>query len=142
MGDPICSFCQKQLPQKRERVLLTGQSKEASMSVVAAAAYLIDQGSQQTLEQVLSRTGGARLYLCTKCSNLLKRWFNARADLRSTTTLHCRFGEQQHHRIMPGDISVPDVDLGPPQAASSPVHAMQHIRDGEPCAKRRTSISS
>ena len=38
---------------------------------------------------------------------------------------------------MPRDISVPDVDVGPPQVAPSLVHAMQHIHDEEPSAKSK-----
>lgn len=138
MTEPICKFCHKQLPVKRERVLLTGQSTQAKLCIEAAAAYLKDAGSQQTLEQYLSSTSTSAHYICALCSNTLRRWQSAKKtqrtteeEIRSRTTLHSFAGEMQGTRS-------PQGALGPPLATSSPIHGTQQlVSEEEPPAKRR-----
>ena len=147
MAEPTCIFCHKQLPSKRERVLLLGQSKEAVQCVEAVSTYLQEK-HLQSLDQILQGTSRSACYTCSKCSAIFKRWFSARthletaeAEVRSTSSLHSWLSEMQQTSGTPEVIHSPQGDLGSPQAASSPIHHPPHTRSplagSQPSAKRR-----
>lgn len=140
MTEPNCRFCHKQLPVKRERVLITGKSIEAGHCIEAANAYLSATGSQLTLEQFLSSTSTSTHYICTKCSSLIRRWLTAQKnqgtaeeEIRSTTTLPPHISEL-HGPCSPQTA----LAIGPPLDTSSPMQSTRRqVGEDEPLAKRR-----
>ena len=147
MAGPTCIFCYKQLPNKRERVLLFGQSKEALQCVQAVSAYL--QGKHfQSIDRILQGTSRAACYTCSNCSASFKRWFSAQthrevaeAEVRKIPLLHSRLEEMQQASPRSDVICSPHGSLGSPQATSSPIRHLPHPRPpvagSEPSAKRR-----
>lgn len=147
MAEPVCTLCAKQLPEKKERILLRGQSKEAALCENALKAYLRDKHPHQDLEEILGSSSVSRQYICHTCSSLVRKWhtnhtnqLKLEAEIQGTTLLHTRISATQQPTLTEGILD-PSVVLGPPQAASSPIPTLpltrQPLREGEPSSKRR-----
>lgn len=97
MAEPVCSLCAKQLLDKKERILLRGQSKEAALCENALSAYLREKHPHQDLEEILGSSSVSRQYICHTCSSLVRKWHTTHtnqlkleAEIQGTTMLHTR----------------------------------------------------
>ena len=104
MAEPVCTLCAKQLPEKKERILLRGQSKEAALCENALKAYLRDKHLHQDLEEILGSSSVSRQYICHTCSSLVRKWhtnhtnqLKLEAEIQGTTLLHTRICNTATH---------------------------------------------